>query len=273
MPSEVASQVRLIVEPDRDRHVRDRFAVEQSLPGDLDAARDHILMWRDSERSRKPVHHPRRRRPDRGRCFSEGERLEQVGLQEVPQCARKGSLFERCTIDPRITEVHPELLGHDSHHRFRFERIVAQDERSVETSEGAEKGSIVDVGPIGGSTDQVSTQHPGIDVEHPFAEPGLGRGPAVVHDVWREHGDERRSHATGTRFEVVADRPVIDDEDGPVAVRVLGVDVVHEPRVEHLRDAGDRRLPGSDPLTFRWRWHVKNVQDGEGPSVVRSIRG
>ena len=84
MAPEVASQVRLIVEPDRDRHARNRLAIQQSTPGDLDAARDDMLMRRDPERAREPSYQPGRRRPDRGRCPSEGKVFEQVGLQEIP---------------------------------------------------------------------------------------------------------------------------------------------------------------------------------------------
>ena len=86
----------------------------------------------------------------------------------------------------------------------------------------------------------------GLEVEHPFAEAGVGRRTAVVDDVRRQDRDHRGERAALAAIEVVADRAVVDEEQRPGVVGVRRVRVVAERRVEDLADARDARMPRPD---------------------------
>ena len=94
-----------------------------------------------------------------------------------------------------------------------------------------------------------------------------GRRAAAARD------DHRRLGSRALAVQVVADRAVVDDEQRPRVVGVRRVGVVGEPRVEHLADARDRRLPGPDRAARRRRLHRRIVQDRRGAGRLRSRHG
>jgi hypothetical protein len=111
---------------------------------------------------------------------------------------------------------------------------------------------------VDGRPGQPGGQQLRLQVEHPFTEAARpGRG-AVVRHPGRQHGDQLTERAALVPVQVVADRAVVDQQDGPGVVGVHRVRVLTEPGVQDLGDPVQRRPPGSDPGPAG---HVKIVQD------------
>jgi hypothetical protein len=97
-----------------------------------------------------------------------------------------------------------------------------------------------------------------------------GRGAPVVRNARRKQGHRAVQRAVLMTVQVVADHPVVDDQQRPRLVRVHGVDVAGHVRVEDLGDARNPGPPCPDPLVIG---HAKIVQDRPAADGVRSFHG
>ena len=82
-----------------------------------------------------------------------------------------------------------------------------------------------------------------------------------MSDVWWQQPDHRPVGTALPSTQVVADGSVVDDEQRPRVVRVQGVRVLDEPRMQDLADPRHGRLPGFDHRAVRSRLHRRIVQD------------
>jgi threonine/homoserine/homoserine lactone efflux protein len=114
--------------------------------------------------------------------------------------------------------------------------------------ESLKERGVLDIGVVHRSADQAFVQDLGPHIEHALAESVAGRGPPVVHHVRRQDRYPGAGCSAVLGLEVVCDRALVDDEQRPCVVRVRWVRVIDEPRVEDLVDAGNGRLPCTDPL-------------------------
>jgi hypothetical protein len=121
--------------------------------------------------------------PDRRGCLAEPVGLAEVRVQEVAEGRRNVGIGSGREVAPGLAEVTLELLGDMTHQRLRLERVIGMAQRGVEPMHHREQRRIIDVGFVGGATDQMGAEHIGSHVQHPLAEPGLRRGPSVVHHV------------------------------------------------------------------------------------------
>ncbi len=131
----------------------------------------------------------------------------------------------------------------------------------MEHVQPADERRVLDVGFVDGPAGHPLVQHVGSHVEHPFAEAVTARGTTVVHDVRRKERDPSAHGPAMAGVQVIADRALVDDEHRPGVVRVWRVDVVDEPCVEDLVDAGHSRLPRANPLAWR----------GQDESIVQDL--
>ena len=217
-------------------------------------------MRRDPERSREAPHEMGGGRMEEVSGVVQGDALEEVLVEQVPEIG--GELLVRAVhhrFRP-LTEVPPQPEAHAHERRLRRECLGRVSEEPVERSELANEPRILDVGIVHGPTDQVVVEDVAPDVENPLAEPGAGGRSPVVHDMRRQDRHSSAGGATVPPLQVVPDRALVDDEHRPGLVGVPWVDVIDEPSVEDLVDAGDRRLPCANPFAAR-RQEAKIVQD------------
>ena len=201
----------------------------------------------------------------------QGDALEEVLVEQVPEIG--GELLVRAVhhrFRP-LTEVPPQPEAHAHERRLRRECLGRVSEEPVQRSELANEPRILDVGIVHGPTDQVVVEDVAPDVENPLAEPGAGGRSPVVHDMRRQDRHSSAGGATVAPLQVVPDRALVDDEHRPGLVGVPWVDVIDEPSVEDLVDAGDRRLPCANPFAAR-RQQAKIVQDLPLGFGLRSTR-
>ncbi len=156
-------------------------------------------------------------------------------------------------------EVAPDPLDHERESALGFQGVVGAVEQPVYGVDRLAQRRVGEVGAVDRGADQVLADHAGVEVDDPLAEPAAGGGPAVVHHVRRQDGDLLAPGAVRLAVEVVADRPVVHDQQRPGVVGVGRVDVLGEAGVEHLADPGHGRLPGPDLVVSRHRWHTSTV--------------
>jgi threonine/homoserine/homoserine lactone efflux protein len=176
------------------------------------------------------------------------ELLEAALVEEIPEIGCDVIVGSFDGLDGSVTETLQESRRHAGEDLLGLECLTRILQYAVERAESSKERGILDVGIVDGSADQAFVEDLGVHVEHPLAEPGAGGGPPVVYHV---RGKDRHPGSGGAavlRLEVVPDRALVDDEHRPRVVGVRRVDVIDEPRVEDLVDAGNGRLPCSDPL-------------------------
>ncbi len=223
----------------------------------------------DPEGAGEAAHEVRWRHVEDPPRLGERQRLEPSLIEEIPEL--------RCDLVVRsvggllrsVAQMLPELRAHHSQRGLGLERLIRVLQRAVKRSEAPHDRTVIDVRAVDGSAGQAFAQHLGSHVEHSLAVSTAARGTSIVHDVrWKD----RHPGAGGPAvpgFEVVTDGALIHDEDRPGVVGVRRIGMIHEPRVEDLVDAGDRRLPGADPLATHVR-HATIVQD---PPAARVLDG
>jgi len=267
---EVTGEMGLIVEADIRRDLGDRYALEQRSSRGVDPACEHVAVRRDPKRSREAPHEMGGGRLEEASGVVQGDALEEVLVEQVPEIGRE--LLVRAVhhrFHP-LTEVPPQPKAHAHERRLRRACLVRVSEEPVQRSELANEPRIIDVGIVHGPTDQVVVEDVAPDVENPLAEPGAGGRSPVVHDMRRQDRHSSAGGATVPPLKVVPDRALVDDEHRPGLVGVPWVDVIDEPSVEDLVDAGDRRLPCAYPFAGRGQ-DVKIVQDRSESPVLDGV--
>ena len=199
--------------------------------------------------------------------FRQGDRVEATLVEEVAESGRHFMVGSFGSLVGSLSEVTSDPRRDRCEHRLSLERVVGIAQQAVEPIECSQERGILDVGVVDRSADQLLVQDLGPDIKNPLAEAGSGRGPSVVDDVRRQDGHSGAGGTTVPGFEVVADRSFVHDEDRPGVVRVRGVRVIDEVRVEDLADARHRWLPGANPLTVRGQ-EASIVQD---PHTTRGL--
>ena len=251
MALEVPGEMRLIVEAHAGRHLSDGLSVQQSPPRGLDPTGEEVAVRRDAEPAGEAPDEMRRRHVEDVSCLRQRQRFEAVLIEEVPEIGRDAVVGSRVgRVDP-IAEVLGEARAHHGEHRLRREGFIRISQGAMEHVEVPNERRILDVGIVDGPADQPLDQNVGPEVEHSLAESRRAGGSSIVHDVRRQDRHPGAGGAAMSSLEVVTDRALVDDEHRPRVVRVRRVGMVDEPRVEHLVDAGNRRLPSANPLAPR----------------------
>lgn len=248
MPLEMPREMRLIVEADADGHLRHGLAVEQPAAGGIDPAPQLVAMGCDAERPGEAPHQMRRGHVEDALGLPQRQGLEPMLVEEVTKVCRDQVRRSVRLLCGAISEVVPESGYDDAQHGLGRERFGRIAQHAVECMHVPNERRVLDVGLVDGPADQPFIQDVGAEVEHALVEPLGAGGSAVVHDVRREDRDPRPCRAAMRGIEVVPDRALVDDEHRPRVVGVRRIRVVHESGMEHLVDAGNRRLPGADPF-------------------------
>lgn len=265
MSLEVSGQVRLVVEADAHRDLRDRTAIEEPSPSGVDPTAEQVPVRRDPERPREAADQVGRGDVKEVAGFAKRERFEPPLIQEIAEVARYlgvGALGAGVRRLPQV--VHQASRDHREQ-GLGHERVVRMLQRAVHTVELADGDRIVDVGGVDRAPYEALFKYVGPHVEDALTEPGARRGTTIMHDVRRQ---ERHAAAGDTAMlgvQVVPDRALVHQEDGPRVVRVARVRVLDEPGVEHLVDPRHRRLPSSNPL-LRCGHEASIVQDHPRPT-------
>ena len=80
--------MRLVVEADPGRHLRDGLALEQAPSRRIDPTREQVPVRRDPERAREAPHELRRRRMDDPTGVGQRHPLDEVLVEQVPELGR-----------------------------------------------------------------------------------------------------------------------------------------------------------------------------------------
>jgi hypothetical protein len=180
--------------------------------------------------------------------FRQRDPLEAALVEEVPQVGCEAFVGSLDRVVAPAAEMVEEPRGHDRKHAFGGQRFTGIGKGLVEGMDPLNDRRVLDVRIIHSWPDHPLVQYAGRQVDHPLPVPQAMGGSSIVHEVRRQDRHPSSSSAAMPTFDVVPDRAIVDDEDGPGVVRVGRVRVIHEPGVEDLVDTGDRRLPGANPI-------------------------
>jgi hypothetical protein len=257
-------QVRLVMEPDGDRDIGGRFAGEQAGASGLDAAPGEVAMGREPVRAGEAPHQVGRVGVQQGGGIAQHEPWDGAGIEQVPQV--RGEPVGR-GLDRRCAQVPTDPVADQGEPALGLERGAAHVERPVQLVDARAEQPVVEARGADGGTGQRLVEDSGVDVQHALAEAVLGGRPPGMRHVGREQRDRRAQRPVLMVVQVVTDRALVDDEQRPRLVGMLGVSVIGEPCVEDLHDAGHRRCPRT------YRRHAHNVQEpsraAEHPRTVR----
>ena len=132
-------------------------------------------------------------------------------------------------------------------------------------------------GGVDGRADRDLTQDGLVEIEDPLAESARRHRPAVVCNVWRQQSHAGARRGVTMACQLIADQPVVDEQERPGVMGVSGVCVVPPFSMKHLGDAGDPRSPRAHPiagnhlwsLTGRSVWSARNATTEPGPRFSR----
>ncbi|GAA3064616.1 hypothetical protein GCM10010464_31290 [Pseudonocardia yunnanensis] len=226
-------QVCLVVEPDGDRDVGGRLTVEQATTGGLDAAAGEVAVWREPVGAGEAADQVGRVRVQQGGCVAQGESRHGVGVEQVPQV--RGEPVG-CGLGGRCAQVPADPVADQREPALGLQRGTAGLEGLVQLVDAGAQQRVVEGRGVDRGADQRLVEDLRVDVEHPFTEAVLGGGPPGVGHVRRQQGHRRSQRPVLVVVQVVADRALVDDEQRPGVVGVLGIRVIGEPCVEDLDD-------------------------------------
>ena len=249
------------METDLRRHVSEGLALEEEAACGVDPPPHQVAVRGDAERTGEAPDQVRRRHVEEAPGLGQGHRVEAMLVEEVPKVGGDLALGALDGFDDAIAQVLAEPGADGGEPRLGLEHVVRVPERAVERPELANHLDVLDVRVVDGSPYESFVEHVGPDVEHALAVAGPVRRSPVVHDVRRQDRHPRAGGPVVPRLQVVPDRTLVDDEHGPRVVRVRGIGVVDEPRMEDLVDARHRGFPGPDPFARRGRQQASIVQD------------
>ncbi len=264
---EVAVQMGLIAEADGGRRQAWRHAVEQEAARQVDPAARHVPVRADPELPGEHPHQVGRVGVEGVRRLPEGHLLAEPGVDQFTQLMREaGSPRGRGRL-AALTQVAPEPFGDECQAAFGFEFLAGLFEQVVQLVDAVPQERVGQHGPVDGLAGEAGRQLREIEVDDPLAET-RGRGDApVVRHLRGQQRDDLVQGAVLVTVQVIADDPVVDDQQRPGFVRVHGIDVAGHARVEDLDDAGNPRPPCPDPRAIG---HAKIVQDSPAAGRVRS---
>ena len=235
---EAAREVRLIAEADLCGDVGEGLPAEEALARSLQASAKDVRMRRDPEDRGERARELRGASANGSRRGGDGDALEQVRVQESPHALRLIRGRHERPVGTRLAERGRDPFDDEREPRLGFELAIGAGERIVERGDLRPEAGVRNDRPIDGGTDDALTEDVRLQVQHPLTK-APACGPAAVMDhLRREDRHHGRLGAAVPPVEVIADRPVVDDEQRPHVVDVRRVRVVGESRVEHLTDAG-----------------------------------
>jgi hypothetical protein len=129
---EVSRKVRLIVEPDTGRHLRDGLPIEETPACGIDPSRHDVAMRGDPEGTGEAPHQVRPRHVEDLPGVGEGERLEAVLIEQVPQIGRDVVIGALDGFGDPSTEMLHELRADDREHRLGLEGLARVRQHAVE---------------------------------------------------------------------------------------------------------------------------------------------
>lgn len=181
-----------------------------------------------------------------------------VLLKEIPKPVRRVPHRRRRNL---ITEVGTQPFDGDGQQSLGGRFVTGSAQRAVQAGDHLMELPVSDSGGIDCGADQVVGKAARLEIQHTLAETtGPGRR-AVVRNPGRQHGDQLSERSTFVPVQVVPNRAVINQQDGPGVMGMHRVRVLPEPGMQNLGNPVERWSPGSD---LRPAGHVKIVQDLPG---------
>jgi hypothetical protein len=211
----VAAEVRLIVKASLGRREAGRQPVEQEASRKLDPPACHVPVWADPELAAEHPDKVGRVGVNAVRCGTERHLLAETSVDQVTQVLRHG-----CVLAPRarlrpLAEVTAKSLGDQGQAVLGLERLARLVEYVVNLVDALPQERVAQHGLVDGPADEARWQVGEAEVDDPLAEARSRGGAPVVRDSWREQRDDPAQGAMLVPVQVIADHPVIDDQQRP----------------------------------------------------------
>ena len=132
MTPEVSREVRLIVETDTGRHMRDGLALEEPPSRGIDPSRHDVPVRRDPEGAGEAPHEMCPGHVEDLPGLGQGERLEAALIEQVPEIGRDIVIGAIDRFREPPAEVLLEPRAHDREHRFGLEGLARVQQHAVQ---------------------------------------------------------------------------------------------------------------------------------------------
>ena len=261
----------LVVEANGGRGLARRHAVKQKAAGQVDPSARQVLVRADSELAAEHAHQVGGVGVDRVRGLPEGDFLPEAFVEQVAKLLGEiGS--GRLLLNPGCpVQVMLEPFCDEGQSAFRLQLAARLVQRVMQLVDALPQEGVEQHGLVNRLADEGRGQVREVEVDDPLVKARRGRRAAVVRDLRREQGDGAMERAMLVAVQVIADHPVVHDQQRPRLMRVHGIDVAGHVGVEDLGDAGNLRSPGPDPRGIGVFGHAKIVQDQAAGYGVRLL--